>query len=255
MDKQIVGAPAIGFLPYDEALKKFFTQKLYPDQSRPNEFITLVPTFNPTIEFADQESLSLNNEQVDGRKKNTLRLPMLALSQLDFSMDLSRWTRANFRKLAWSEEGMQIIQSEPLVPMDIMYGVSTLSKYRSSSNQMIRNILLKFNTREVAIDVDLGGHFRTQRVLLTYDYRGPTNVSDNETVGKERLLRYDFTFNFHCWVLPDPTMRPTVKKYLLDLYLGNGGTPFPGSHDLPPFPGWILEKEVDFTPEILSSTP
>lgn len=240
-----VGQPVIGFMPYDTALKEFFTMKLYPDMQKPREYIILTPVEGPPrIEFANQEQLNPNNEPVEGRINNTVRLPAIAVTQLNWSFDLSRWTRANFRRLGWTEQGNRVIQSPQLVPVDVMYQVDLISKYRITMNQMVKNILIKFTNREVALDVDLGSVWGKRVILLTDGYDGPINLSDIEPVDKDRIVRMAFTFTLHAWIIPDAYTAPTVKKYLADLYLGNSSSKYPNPSDMPPYPGWILEKEI-----------
>src|ERR1035438_1351577 len=143
------GLPPIGMQPYDEALQAFLTMNVCPDPAIPDEYEILVPvTGPPVLNLGTQEALDPTSKELSTRQNQIVKLPATALTQLNWDFDLRRWTRAHFRRLGWTEEGQKVIQSNQLVPMDIMYQLDMWSKYRTTMNQMVRNIILLFTNRE-----------------------------------------------------------------------------------------------------------
>jgi len=235
------GAPAIGFQPFDAAMKEFFTFKVYPDPENKDEFEVLVPvTGPPVLNLGTQEALNPASEVLNTRQNQIVKLPATAITQLDWVFDLNRWTRAHFRRLGWTEEGHKVIQSNQVVPVDIMYQLDLWSKYRITMNQMLRNVLLKFTNREVWLDVDLKGVWGVRRIPLTFLYKGPTNLTEHEPKDKDRTVRMVFSFILHAWVIPDANMLPAVGAILEDIYSPtHTSANYPSPSDLPPYPEWL----------------
>src|SRR5450759_5441105 len=110
------GLPAIGFQPYDDALKVFFTFKVYPDPDKQDESETLIPVMGPPVlNLGTQEALNPASEVLNTRQNQIVKLPATAITQLDWAFDLRRCTRASFRRLGWTEEGQKVIQSNQVV--------------------------------------------------------------------------------------------------------------------------------------------
>jgi hypothetical protein len=174
------------------------------------------------------------------RQNQIVKLPATAVTQLDWAFDLSRWTRAHFRRLGWTEEGTKVIQSNQVVPVDIMYQLDLWAKYRTTMNQMLRTTLLKFGNREVWLDVDLKGVWGVRRIPLTLLYNGPTNLTEHEPKDKDRTVRMVFSFQLHAWVIPDANMLPAVGAILEDIYYPTKtSAAYPKVSDLPPYPEWL----------------
>lgn len=246
------GTPPAGFMEYDEALKAFFTMKIYPDQEDPSVERTLVPvTGPPVLNLGTQEGLDPKVGELSTRQNQIVPLPATALTQLGWSFDLKRWTRAYYRRLGWTEDGTKVIQSPQIIPVDIMYQFDLWSKYRTTMNQMLRNVQLKFVNRERWLDVDLKGVWGVRRVPLTLMYNGPDNLTELEPENKDRTIRMVYSFIFHAWVIPDATMLPAVRKVVTEMYYPTTLTAnYPGLKDLPPYPEWIntgiksIEQEI-----------
>ena len=235
------GLPPIGFQPYDEALRDFFTMKVYPDPEDSSIFETLVPVTGPPIlNLGTQTELNVTAGPLNTRQNQIVKLPATAVTQLNWTFDLKRWTRAHFRKLGWTEEGNKVIQSPQVIPVDIMYQFDLWSKYRTTMNQMLRNVLLKFVNREVWLNVDLKGVWGVRRIPLTLLYSNPENLTDVTPDDKERTVRMAFSFILHAWAIPDATMLPTVRKHIYDIYYSeHTDTPYPSLTDIPPYPEWV----------------
>lgn len=246
------GAPAIGFQPYDEALRDFFQMKVYPDPNIKDEFELLVPvTGPPVLNLGTQEALNPTSEILNTRQNQIVKLPATAITQLDWAFDLRRWTRAHFRRLGWTEEGKKVIQSQQVIPVDIMYQLDLWSKYRTTMNQMLRNVLNKFTNREVWLDVDLKGVWGVRRIPLTFVYSTPKNMTEHEPKDKDRTVRMVFSFTLHAWVIPDANMLPAVGAILEDIYYPTkNSAPYPKVSDLPPYPDWI---PVSNRPQVVAS--
>ena len=240
------GLPPVGLIAYDKALKDFFTMKVYPDLDNPSLFETLVPvTGPPVLNLGTQAALHPDEPTPDARQNQIVKLPAIAITQLDWTFDLRRWTKAHFRKLGWTEEGNKVIQSPQLVPMDILYQLDCWTKYRSTMNQIVRNVTLKFGDREVWLPIDLQGVWGLQHVPLTYAYPGPVNMTEHEPKDKDRTVRMVFSFNLHAWVIPDATMLPSLRTVMKSLYYTNKtGTPYPSLTAMPPYPEWIFLENL-----------
>lgn len=234
--------PPAGLIVYDQALKDFFTMKVYPDTENPSLYETLVPvTGPPVLNLGTQEVLNSLEPVESNRQNQIVKLPALAITQLDWTFDLKRWTKAYFRKLGWTEEGSKVIQSPQLVPMDILYQLDCWTKYRTTMNQIVRNITLKFGDREVWLPVDLQGVWGVQHVALTYAYPGPVNMTEHEPKDKDRTVRMVFSFSLHAWVIPDAMMLPAIRAVIKQIYYAEHSTTnYPRLSDLPPYPEWLF---------------
>jgi hypothetical protein len=238
------GLPPAGLQQYDEALQAFLTMKVWPDPTVKDQFETLIPvTGPPVLNLGTQVALnpdSSDTTNINTRQNQIVKLPATALTQLNWDFDLRRWTRASFRRLGWTEEGKKVIQSSQVVPIDIMYQLDMWSKYRTTMNQMVRNILLLFTNREPWLDVDLKGVWGVRRIPLTLLYKGPANLTDYEPKDKDRTIRMVFTFIFHAWVIPDASMVPSIGSIMENLYYPTSvAANFPATRDLPPYPEWL----------------
>lgn len=249
------GLPPIGLQPYDEALQLFFTQRVYPDPAVQDEYEILIPvTGPPVLNLGTQAALNRTSEESPSTRQNQIvKLPATAVTQLNWTFDLRRWTRAHFRRLGWTEEGQKVIQSNQVIPLDIMYQLDMWSKYRTTMNQMVRNIMLKFTNREVWLDVDLKGVWGVRSIPLTFFYDGPKNLSDLEPDDKDRTVRMAFTFILHAWVIPDANMLPAVRTIMQDIYYPtNLSVPYPDPTSLPPYPDWL---RVGTASQVIASIP
>lgn len=219
-DDTVVFEDPMGLRPYDEALVNFFTLNVYPDMANRKEWITLNPTMTPRREFAIQDEIRSNfkYEENDGRLNYTISVPALALSRLDFTQDLSRWSLAGFRKIKYTEDGNRILQSDSPYPVRIHYQLDAWLKYQSMANQVIRNIITKFNKREVWLPIDFKGEFGIHHVPIELT-EGPRNISDLDPGTAERTLRYVFRFVLKAYIIPDVTSLPTVRKTTTDYYV------------------------------------
>lgn len=238
------GLPPIGLQPYDEALQQFFTMKVYPDPTIQDQFETLIPvTGPPVLNLGTQVALnpdSSDTTNINTRQNQIVKLPATALTQLNWDFDLRRWTRASFRRLGWTEEGKKVIQSNQVVPIDIMYQLDMWSKYRTTMNQMVRNILLLFTNREPWLNVDLKGVWGVRKIPLTLLYKSPVNLTEYEPKDKDRTVRMVFTFTFHAWVVPDANMIPSIGSIMENLYYPTSlVVPYPSTGELPPYPDWL----------------
>ena len=253
------GLNPIGFEPYDKALKDFFTINFYPDPQG-KESITLIPVMGPPrLENSTQEALSPTGERPKGdnpkpqgtnptRMNRTVRLPAISLTQLDWQLDLIRWTRADFRKLKWTEDGNRVIQNNALLPVRVMYQVDLWTNYRTHMNQLLRAVMTKFYTREVWLPVDLKGPWGVRNIALYMDEGGPVNTTDLEPADKDRTIRMSMTFIFKAWIIPDAKSLPTVRKVVRELYVANKNvTPYPALSDTLPYTGWTKESKKETT--------
>jgi hypothetical protein len=235
------GLPPAGFQEYDEALRDFFTMRVYPDQIDPNVYETLVPvTGPPVLNLGTQEGLDPLVGPLNTRQNQIVKLPATAITQLGWTFDLKRWTRAHYRRLGWTEDGTKVIQSPQIIPVDIMYQLDLWSKYRTTMNQMLRNVQLLFVNREPWLDVDLKGIWGVRRIPLTLMYKGPDNLTDLEPDNKDRTVRMVYSFIFHAWAIPDATMLPVVSKIIKEFYYPtNLAANYPILRDIPPYPEWV----------------
>ena len=244
-----VGEAPIGFMPYDEALQKFFSMMVYPDKQEQRVGRLITPIMGPPrIEFSTQEYLNPTDNLPD-IEKDTLHLPVSSLTQLNWVFDLSRWTKAHFRMLGWTEEGRRVMQSPQLVPVKVSYQLDLWTKYRVTMNQMVNTTMLKLIQREIWLPVDLKGVWGLRNICLFPTYNGPVNMSEYEPANKDRTVRMVFSFSLDAWVIPDATMLPTVRANMYQLYVAEkNASPFPATRDLPPYPGWMFDKTIILEP-------
>jgi hypothetical protein len=216
---------AMGLRPYDEALVNFFSLDIFPDMKNKKEWINLKPTMTPRREFAIQDEIRSNfkYEENEGRLNYTISVPALALSRLDFARDESRWSLANFRKIKYTEDGNRILQSDSPYPITINYQLDAWLKYQSMANQVIRNVLMKFNKKDVWLPIDFKGEFGIHHVPISL-VSGPKNLTDLDPGQMERSLRYMFRFALQAYVIPDVTSLPTVRKTTVDYYVAAHNT-------------------------------
>ncbi len=244
----------IGLRPYDEALINYFSLNIYPDMSNKKEWITLTPTMTPRREFSVQDEINnlYKYEEKEGRANYTLAIPALALSRLNFTFDKSRWSLAGFRKIKYTEDGNRILQSDDPYPIRIMYQFDAWVKYQAMANQIIRNILLKFNKREVWIPIDFKGEFGTHSVALEL-IDGPKNLTELDPGTAERSLRYMFRFELKAYILPDVVSIPTVRKSIVEYYVALHNTAIiPTTLDETDvsYKDWLKFKEVNTDEDI-----
>lgn len=247
------GFNPIGFYPYDKALKEFFTMNMYPDVENITLFETIIPVMGPPkIELASQQQLQgiVPDQEIPAliNKDNYIvKLPAMSITQLNWTFDLSRWTKAHYRKLGWVEDGNKVLQMPTsIIPVDVLYQLDCWTKYRTSMNQMVRNIMLKFANREVWLPIDLKGAFGKKYIALQLMMGGPTNVTEIEPNDKDRTVRMVFTFKLKAWIIPDPVMIPTIRKIIYEIYIPNKpGVEFPTEFPTyPSVPDWLYEDWI-----------
>lgn len=227
--------PVIGYYQYDLALRDYLTLEIYPDPNDPNktEKITVVPvTGPPRAEYATQTRIHEIPHQEADHLNETVALPAMALSRLDFKFQPARWTKANYRKLGYTEDGFRVIQSEEPMPFDVMYQLDIWAKYRSQLNQIIRKLALKFISRDVWLPVNLGGPWGERSIPVVW-MEGPkdlTTLDHGEYGNIERKLRNVITFVMQGWIMPDPTSIPSVRKVTYVYYIQETGN-LPGNNE------------------------
>jgi hypothetical protein len=238
---------AIGLRPYDEALINFFSLNIHPDMKNKKESIVLTPTMTPRREFAAQDEIRSNftNEEAEGRLNYTIAVPALALSRMDFSLDQSRWSLAGFRKIRYTEDGNRILQSDSPYPVRIHYQLDAWLKYQSMANQVIRNVLLKFDKREVWLPIDFKGEFGIHHVPIEL-LDGPKNLTNLDPGSAERTLRYMFRFVLKAYIIPDVTSIPTVRKTSVNYYVA--------AHDTAVIPTTAEETDLAYNDWIKMKT-
>jgi hypothetical protein len=214
----------MGFRPYDEAVSRFLTVTLRPDTADPNVQLIVRPVMaGMQKEFSDQASIDPKASKSKNIKDDkTVKLPASSLSRLGWELDLTRWSRAPYRMIKWSEEGDRVMQSARPLPFEVMYQLDLWTKYRSTMNQFIRQVAVKFVHREVWLSVNTGGAFGVKRVPLKLAFGGPQDLTDLELdENTDRTIRAAFTFNMDAWVFPDVEMIPTVRKVIINSYGSN----------------------------------
>lgn len=210
--QESIAPPPILFDAYDRALVDFFSIKVYPNISNQDEFEVLKPVLPPfRIEFANQPAITKTEDNSNPLLNKIVRVPAMALSQLNWEYDLTRWAWPNFRKLGNTEDGLRGFQSDQPVPVDIMYQLDVWTKYRTTMNQITRSIMTKFTHREVWLKVDLGGVWGVKTIPIVIGYGGPKNLTNLEPDDKDPKIRMAWTFILQAWMVPDPISTPLVR--------------------------------------------
>lgn len=237
--------PVIGFIQYDKAIQDYLTMDVYPDPTnKGSEKITLVPIAGPPrAEYATQDKMNADGENPGDRRNQTITVPSIAMSRLNFIFKPSRWTKARFRKLSYTEEGRRVIQSDEPMPFDVMYQIDIWTKNRTTMNQILRNMALKFLSRDVWLKVNLGGPWGERSIPLIWQ-AGPDELTelDHGSHGNmERRLRSVITLVLQAWIMPDPVTIPTVRDVVHTLYIQeNGELIWPTEDETVPLPSWTF---------------
>ena len=212
-----------GFRPYDVAVAKELTVDLFPDPKDESIILTVAPIFSGMQrEYSTQEALDPTAEPQENIKTDkTVKLPASSLSRQGWELDITRWSRADYNLLKWTEDGNRIIQSPHPIPFEIMYQLDLWTKYRSTMNQFIHRIATKFWRREIWIPIDIGEPWGVKRVALKMSFGGPQELSNLELDElDDRTFRTAITFNLDAWLFPDATAIPTIRK----VAFGDGDT-------------------------------
>ena len=233
--------PIIGFHPLDEAMKECFTFTLYADLDKKLEAIKVVPVTGPPIrELGTQMAM---NPLLEGDKKKrlnqTVALPASALSKLNFFFNPQYWSKANFRKLGWSEEGNKVYQSTFPLPIVMFYQFDMWTKFRSQMNQWLRLFMLKFINREISLSVNFGGPWENVNIPV-FLKSGPEDITGLDLGDNDREIKFAARLSVDAWVFPDPYMIPTVKKLVQKAYIGDMAAAYP--QELEEFENWLYAQ-------------
>ena len=209
-----------GFRPYDEAVQKVLTTEIYPDPDNEDLILTLEPTFaGMQREYSTQEDIDPEAEpQKNIKTEKTIKLPATALSRQGWEFDITRWSRANYEMLKWTEDGNRVIQSPHPMPYEILYQLDIWTKYRSTMNQITHRLLMPFLNREVWLPIDIGEPWGIKRVALRLSLGGPQDLTHLELEEMEnRTFRSMISFSLDAWLFPDAASIPTIRK----IYFGD----------------------------------
>jgi hypothetical protein len=203
-----------GFRPYDEAVVKALTVDLYPDPADDTVVLNIPPVFGGLQrEFSTQEALDPNADPQENIKtEKTIKLPASALSRQGWEFDSTRWSRADYNQIKWTEDGNRVLQSPHPMPYEILYQLDLWTKYRSTMNQFVHRVLIKFVNREMWLPIDIGEPWGVKRVALRLSFGGPqdlTNLDLDEL--DDRTFRTTISFSLDAWLFPDITSVPSVR--------------------------------------------
>ena len=208
-----------GFRPYDEAVVKELTVDIYPDPDNEDIQLTLAPVFSGMQrEYASQTDIHPEAEpQANIKTDRTIKLPATALSRLGWEFDLTRWSRADYQKLKWTEDGNRVIQSPHPIPFEILYQLDLWTKYRSTMNQLVHRIMVKFVNRELWLSINIGEPWGIKKVPLKLSFGGPQELSGLEQDElDDRTFRMAITMNLDAWLFPDASSIPTIRRVIFD---------------------------------------
>lgn len=208
-----------GFRSYDAELQKIFTIDIFPKQTDKSFKVTLVPVMGPAQrEFATQEKIDpLHTGQENIKSDKSVKLPAMALSRLNWELDITRWSRADFRRINWSSNLDRVRGGMRPVPYSVLYQLDIWTKYRSTMNQILQKIIQKFARREIWFKVNLGEEWGEIRVPIKMMFGGPQELTDYELEEMEdRTIRSAFSFVLQCWIPTETYLIPTVTKLLVD---------------------------------------
>lgn len=249
------GLPVVGWQPFDEALIKALTVDIAPDIEDPDSGIRrVVPVMGAQrSEYASQEDLHPDELQKKGARTTRVTLPAASLRGINYRFNPQRWSRAHYRKLGWTEDGNRVVQSEHPLPFDVTYQLDLWAKFRSTMNQLTHKIGIKFFAREIWLKVNLGGPWGEKKIAVFMPNGNPIDLSDNNPGDNDREIRFAFTFIMQAWMLPDPTMIPTVRKVVMNIAIpAVPGEVIPGEvavDENDPNPGWGIIPGVNYTTE------
>lgn len=207
-----------GFRPYDEAVAKELTVDLFPDPEDSNIIVTVVPSVvGLQREHSVQKAIDPAAPPQEYIKTDkTVKLPASALSRQGWEFDITRWSRADYTQIKWTEDGNRVIQSLHPMPFEIAYQLDLWTKYKSTMNQFIHRVAIKFLAREIWLKVDIGEPWGIKSIPLKLALGGPQDLTNMELDEMEdRTFRTVFSFNLDAWLFPDATSVPSIRKVLV----------------------------------------
>lgn len=218
-DAESLDVDIMGFREYDEAITKLLTVTIHPDKDDLNIAVTVAPKMSAMQkEYASQTKMHPGApKQKNIKQDKTVVYPASALTRLGWEFDLSRWTKVGYRKLAITEDGNRIMQSEHPMPFEVQYQLDVVAKFRSTMNMIMKTLLLKFAQREVWVPIYTGEAFGIRRVPVKLAFGGPQDLTPHELdETQDRIFRMALTFNMECWLFDTPTTVPSVRQVFID---------------------------------------
>lgn len=146
------------------------------------------------------------------RPDQTVRLPAMVVTQLNWVRSDERYNPAKHRKLRWSEDLNLVSQAQHPLAYDIGYQLDIWAKFRDDANILLDLTLQKFPRKFAYLKVDLGDAWGVKRIPFLCK-----NVIDNTNLnyeGGDREVRFTVDFEMEAWMpLPIVDMR-TVRKVI-----------------------------------------
>jgi len=168
----------------------------------------------PRREYGKQsEMFPENKSEVPFRGDQTVRLPAMVVTRLNWIRSEERYNPVVHRKLAWSDDLNFVKQSQHPMAYDIGYQLDIWAKFRDDANILTALTLQKFPRRRRYLTVDLGEGWGKKRVALFE--KGVQDLTELEPdMESDREIRMTITFELEAWLpLPIVDVR-TVRKVI-----------------------------------------
>lgn len=151
--------------------------------------------------------------EIPMRGNQTVRLPAMVLSRLNWTPATERHNLAVHRKLGWSDDLNMVKKSQHPMAYDISYQLDIWAKFRDDANLLASLTLLKFPRKLKYLTVDLGEAWGQKRVAL--HVKGVQDLTELEPgEEKDREVRMMVDFDLEAWLpLPIEDVR-TVRKVI-----------------------------------------
>jgi hypothetical protein len=191
---------------YDAAVLNFLRLKL-EDGSVPMGMAT------PRREYGKQsEMFPESASEIPSRGNQTVRLPAMVISRLNWVPATERHNLAVHRKLGWSDDLNMVKRSQHPLAYDISYQLDIWTRERDDANLLASMTLLKFPRKLAYLTVDLGEGWGEKRVaLIVKNVQDLTELEPNEL---DREVRMTVDFELEAWLpLPITDVR-TVRKVI-----------------------------------------
>ena len=192
---------------YDQAVMNFLRLTLEKEPV-PLGFAT------PRREYGKQgEMFPENKAETPRRADQTIRLPAMVVTRLNWTPSDARHNQTTHRKLAWSDDLNIVKKSQHPMAYDIGYQLDIWTKFRDDANILTALTLQKFPKRIRYLTVDLGEGWGEKRVsFIVKSVQDLTELEPGEE--SDREIRMTITLELEAWLpLPIVDVR-TVRKVI-----------------------------------------
>lgn len=140
--------------------------------------------------------------------------PAISISRINVKRNLNRYFGAKKRKIAWTTDGNAVLQSKPLIPIDIMYQIDAISLNFYHSNIMDAYLFRLFGEPIKRITVNHGNPWGVLPIFINMDHnmRDASRLESSDIEKGEKIIRHIYTLTLEGWITTETVLIPTVRK-------------------------------------------